>query len=246
MTKKYINEVSKDYDKCILLDSILSKLFVVSVIISIILHFAKNDILCVGLIVIHIIYILIDLINDVIYKNYAEDERRKTLLSNAFSKDLSLKQTKGYYNNNEKNSIKKLGINAFESTLFSKNTSKKMLINEGIKFTIVFIIWIIFMINNEDINLMVLITQTIFSAEILVNLIKLCYFFFKSNDLYNQFYRMFIANEYNESQTALLLEYVFEYECMKNYCHILLSEKIFEIDNPTLKKEWAKISKKIK
>ena len=76
MTKKYINEVSKDYDKCILLDSILSKLFVVSVIISIILHFAKNDILCVGLIVIHIIYILIDLINDVIDSNNKNKEQR--------------------------------------------------------------------------------------------------------------------------------------------------------------------------
>ena len=46
-----------------------------------------------------------------IFKNFAENERRKTLLSNAYGSELTDKKTVGYYNNNEKNSIKKLGVN---------------------------------------------------------------------------------------------------------------------------------------
>ena len=114
---KYVNDVDKDFQLCIKLENLLSKFYYVSVIISLILCVKFNNILCVSLIVLHVLYIIADTLNDVVFKNFAENERRKTLISNAYGSDLTDKKAIGYYNNNEKNPIKKLGINVFERTL---------------------------------------------------------------------------------------------------------------------------------
>lgn len=86
---EYINDVDKDFRLCIKLENLLSMFYYVSVVISLIICIKFNDILCITLIIIHVLYIIAEAINDIIFKNFAENERRKTLLSNAWKIELT-------------------------------------------------------------------------------------------------------------------------------------------------------------
>ena len=62
----------------------------------------------------------------------------------------------------------------------------------------------------------------------------------------DEFYQLFITKKYDEKKDqALILEYVMEYECLKTYCHILLSNKNFAKINNTLSSEWGSIKNDI-
>lgn len=243
---KYVNDVDKDFKLCIKLENLLSKFYYVSVIISLILCVKFNNLLCVSLIVLHVLYIIADTLNDMIFKNFAENERRKTLISNAYGSDLTDKKTIGYYNNNEKNSIKKLGINVLESTFFTKNNTKIMLKENAIKIIINIIIWLVTILMMKDKNVALCITQSIFSSEILIGYLKLLYFNNKVSGLYNKLFTLFITNKYSNKHESQLLEYAFEYECLKSYGHILLSTKNFNENNEKWTSEWEDIKRKIK
>ena len=77
---------------CIKSENLLNIVYYLSVAISLALCIKFNNILCITLIIIHILYIIADTINDMIFKNFAENERRKTLLSNAYGSELTNKK----------------------------------------------------------------------------------------------------------------------------------------------------------
>ena len=72
---EYINDVDKDFRLCIKLEKLLSIFYYVSVVISLILSIKFNNILCVTLIVLHILYIIGDTINDMIFKNFEPNSK---------------------------------------------------------------------------------------------------------------------------------------------------------------------------
>lgn len=243
---EYINDVDKDFRLCIKLENLLSIFYYVSVFISLIICIKFNDILCITLIIIHVLYIMADAINDIIFKNFAENERRKTLLSNAYGSELTDKKAIGYYNNNEKNSIKKLGINVFESTFFTKNNTNIMIKQNAVKMIIDVIIWLVIVLIMKDKNIVLCITQSIFSSEILISYFKLLYFNNKVNGIYNKLFTLFITNKYSNKNESQLLEYSFEYECLKSSAHILLSSNNFTKNNAKWTVDWETIKNKIK
>lgn len=243
---EYINDVDKDFRLCIKLENLLSIFYYVSIVISLIICIKFNDILCITLIIIHVLYIIGDAINDIIFKNFAENERRKTLLSNAYGSELTDKKAIGYYNNNEKNSIKKLGVNVFESTFFTKSNTNIMIKQNVVKMIIDVIIWLVIVLIMKDKNIVLCITQSIFSSEMLINYFKLLYFNNKVNGIYNKLFTLFITNKYSNKHESQLLEYSFEYECLKSSAHILLSSSNFNKNNVKWSKDWEKLLKKIK
>lgn len=99
---------------------ILTLLFWAILIFSLINIFYALGPIIYLLIILNIIYVIITFYDDIIVKNNAESERRKTLISDAFSINLTSKKTNGYYNNNFPTSVKKLGIDSFESMLYTK------------------------------------------------------------------------------------------------------------------------------
>lgn len=244
--KHYINEVAKDFDICEFFEKILVVIYVVSMIISLILCFKFNNLMCILLIICHIFYVIFDTFNDMILKNYAENERRKTLLANSFDANITEKKTNGYYNNEEKKSLKKMGINSFESVLFSRNNSKIMIKNNALKFIFEILIWLIIILIVKDKNIILCVTQCIFSTELLVNYLKLVYFYLKVNKIYGEFYKIFITEGYSKKLETITLQYVFEYECLKNYSHILLSQRNFENNNVSWSNEWDNLLKNIR
>ena len=133
-------------------------------------------------------------------KNKAESERRKTLLSHAFSINITSKKTNGYYNNEFSPSIRKLGVDSFESTLYTKKNLSLMILSEGIKTFIIFIIWIIIITEFKNNELFYNLTQTFFSMEVLLKFIKLLYYYFNVSKIYDAFYQLFVTRKYNEKK----------------------------------------------
>lgn len=244
--EEYINDVDKDFRLCIKLEKLLSIFYYVSAVLSLILCIRFNIILCITLIIIHILYIIADSINDVIFKNFAENERRKTLLSNAFGNVLTDKRALGYYNNNEKSSLKRLGINVFESVFFTKNNTNMMIKQNTVKIIIDIIIWLVIVLIMKDKNIVLCITQSIFSSEILISYFKLLYFNNKVNVVYNKLFTLFITNKYSCKNEAQLLEYAFEYECLKSFTHIILSSNNFNKNNTKWTADWDNLKNLIK
>lgn len=244
--EKYVNDVDKDFKLCIKLEKILSIFYYVSIVLSLILCIKFNIIICITLIIIHILYIIAESINDILFKNFAENERRKTLLSNSFGNVLTDKRTIGYYNNNEKSSLKKLGVNVFESAFFTKNNTNIMIKQNTVKIIVDIIIWLVIVLVMKDKNIILCITQSIFSSEILINYFKILYFNNKVNGVYNKLFTLFITNKYSYKNEAQLLEYAFEYECLKSSVHIMLSSNNFYKNNTKWTSEWDNVKNMIK
>jgi hypothetical protein len=244
--EEYINDVNDDYKWCNIINTISFLLFCISVIISLILCYKYNELLCKFLIVLHVAYFIIVVINNVFLFNRAENERRKTNLQNAFESNLTEKRTKNFYTNDEFHSIKKFFVNEFESVYYTKNNLNKNILFNTIKALIEIIIWIIIVINTNDKNIILSVTQTIFSTEILESYVKYLYYISKSNRIYDDFYRSLITKKYSNDDVALLLSYCFQYECLKASTQIMLSDKTFKNNNSIWSSGWKRIKQKIK
>ena len=158
----------------------------------------------------------------------------------------TLRETNKYYNNDEIPSIKKLGLNCYESVFFTKKVVDKMMFINSIKITILIIIYIILMIQLENLELLLVITQTLFSAEILFYFIKLCYYKFQLDKICKEFQDIFFIRGVSNNTEVLLLDATMDYECLKSYCKIATSSKIFNKYNKEWSDEWNKLLKKLK
>lgn len=122
-----------------------------------------------------------------------------------------------------------------------------MILYNSIKTFLLGVMWIMIIVKVENINIFQITTELFFSAEVLLVLIKNIYYYFETKKLYDNFYYQFITKKYNENEDLpIILQYILEYECLKSYCHFLLSEKIFEKDKSKLKEEWTDTLKEIK
>ncbi len=249
MDKERKDEIQELYDKC---DNITKKaniLFIINIILSFILlfDFKYREVFIIGSLLLTIAYVILTNINEIYFSNLAENERRKSLLKESFNVNTTLKETNKYYNNEEEPSIVKLGLNCYESAFFTKKVVDKMLPINILKIIVLTIIYIILMIKLENMDLLLVITQTIFSAEIIFTFLKLCYYKFQLDKICKEFESIFFKIGFkNKDIDVLILDTTMDYECLKSYCKISTSSKIFFDNNEKWSKEWQKLLKKVK
>lgn len=248
MDEERKDEIQNLYDRTNKIRSFGNILFLLTIIISFILlfDFKHKDVFITLSIVLTLGYIVLSNINDIYFSNLAEMERRKSLLKESFNINITLKETNKYYNNDEIPSIKKLGLNCYESAFFTKKVVDKMMFANIIKITIFILIYIILMIQLENLELLLVITQTLFSAEILFYFIKLCYYKFQLDKICKEFQDIFFIRGISSNMEVLLLDATMDYECLKSYCKIAASSKIFNKYNKVWSDEWNKLLKKLK
>ena len=195
-----------------------------------------------------ITYVILANLHDMFFFYRAESERRKVLISNALGIDASSKETSLYYNNPEKQSVVRLGINSYESVFFTKKVVAKMLIPRSIGGLMTIALYIALLLSSSDLGIIILVTQTLFSGEILIGIIKLVFYYFKLNAVQGEFYGILIKCRASNQRgiNALLLDAVIDYECLKSYCQIALSSKIFNKYNEKWSGEWKSLYRKIK
>ncbi len=243
MSKRYRNDVSNSFKICNILNYILSILYIFSIVLSILLFLNFNDIICDILIIIYLFHFIGSILNNIFLIDIAENENRKANISNAFNVNLSDKKTKGYYNNDENYSMKKLFVNSLESIYFTRNILNKNIIRQTIFTFIELVVWISIILLIKDRNFLLLITQTIFSTEIIESYIKYVYYDIKVNRLFNDMFILLVNEKYSQEKEPLLLNYCLEYECIKSSSKIMLNSKTFHKYNDDLASEWSKIKR---
>ena len=223
-------------------------IFYINLFISIIIlnNFMYRDVFVIISIILSILYVLLTNINEMYFKNNAENERRKSLIKESFKINTTLRETNKYYNN-ENPSIEKLGLNCYESVYFTKKVVDKMLPGETIKLVILSIIYLIFLLEIENLDFLLIATQTLFSSEFVFQFIKLCYYKIQLDKICKEFEQIcFILGFGNVDSKVLLLDATMDYECLKSYCKISTSSKIFFKYNEKWSKEWESMLSKIK
>lgn len=250
MNYKYKNESSILFDKCSKNENIMLLIYIINFIFMLLVCFEINETVSTianyVIIILNIIYIILSGYNDLFFKNKAENELRKTMIANSFNVNITATKSEGYYSNDIEPSVKKMGINNFESTLYTKKITEKLIYKNLIKTVVLVILWIIIITRIKNMEIIVLLTQIIFSADVLLDLVKNIYYHFNVNIIFDKLYKIFVTDGYKETDAPVIIEYVMEYECLKNYCHIVLPNDIFDSARIQLEKEWEEIKKNIK
>lgn len=243
-----VDEIKEMFDRYDKINNISSIIFIINFILAffLIFDYKYRDVVVLISLIFAILYVLLININEMIFSNRADNERRKSLLKESFGVNLTTKQTKKYYNNKEIESINKLGLNTYESVFFTKKIVDKMLPINILKILFLSVIYMILIIRVDNLDLLLIITQTLFSSELLFYFIKLCYFKNRLDFIYKKFediYFILLKSEKEEVINVLLLDLSMEYECLKSYCKISVSTSIFNKYNTVWTKEWNKLIK---
>lgn len=245
------DDVSKMYSTSNTITRIMKCIFWINVICSLIICIFTNKAITNSVIIfqilLSIIYVLLGIIDDNFFWYNAENSRTKTSIENGFGIEITELKTEGYYNNHISDNIVKFSVNSFESILFSKTTAGKMILKEGFITGIGLIVFITVCLVYKDYNIILIISQTVFSAYFIQEFIKLFVYKIKLEKLYDDFYKELITIGIKcDEQRKLLLSYAIEYEIIKAYYKVRLSQKIFSKHNDETTSEWDKICKKIK
>lgn len=172
----------------------------------------------------------------------AEDARRKEFLSNAFNFDLIHQRTIGYYNNDETSPLRRIGMLVMENLFFSKAILGKMAPAVRARAAIYFVLWFGFVIwRATPLDWLVAGAQVLFTEEILTRWIRLEWARNRAEKLYDIVHSLFQVSPTGDKLTAYSLQAFGDYEVGKALGGILLSQRIFDRDNPSLTQEWEKV-----
>lgn len=245
------DDVNKMYKISSKISNIMKWLFGLNLLCSgviVILNSKENtNVVIIAQILISVIYVILGIIDDNFFWYNAENSRTKTSIQNGFGIEITELETEGYYNNDISDNIVKFSVNAFESILFSKTTAEKMIFKEGFITGIAILVFISVCLIYKDYNIILIISQTVFSAYFIQEFIKLFVYKIRLEKLYDDFYNQLITIGIKcDEQRSLLLSYGIEYEIIKAYYKVRLSQKIFSKHNDKTTLEWDKICKKIK
>lgn len=242
------DDVSKYYDISNKADTLSTWLFWLNIVLSVgVLLFNSHNtvvkILMVIIIILSFTCPIISVIDDCFWWFKAESVRRKSCIKEAFNVDTINENVEMYYNNDLQPSFNKYVMNSFENTFFSKNIAEKMLVGSAVKSLISLIIFILFCIVVKNDDIVLIVAQTVFSANYLCGTMSLCVYKSRLEALYNDYYNNIVsvgANTHN--QKVLLLADIVEYESIKAYYKIRLSTKAFNKLNSSLSTEWESIA----
>lgn len=174
----------------------------------------------------------------------AEEQRRLDLLSNSYNVSLTHENAVGYFNNDAKNPLLRLGLSVMESSFFSSRIVGEMLFVERLKISLYFLVWILLALTRSiDLSWIVIATQAIFSEEVISRWLRMEWFSSRCKAVNMKLHRLFTtAQGLNNTRChAQVLENFAEYEAVKSRASIAVSERIFEKRNPELSKEWETI-----
>jgi len=182
---------------------------------------------------------LIGITNRLYFFPRAEDARRKEFLSNAFNFDLIHERTSGYYNNDEAEPLRRIGLSTLENLFFSKSILRKMAPEARAKALVYFIAWIAAALWRETpLDWVSTAAQVIFSEEIISRWLRLEWARNRAENIYESTHRLFQLNPPGDKLAAYSISALVDYESGKALGGILLSKKAFDENNKSLSAEW--------
>ena len=252
-----VDEVSRYYKPIKKIGLVCTSLFWVIAVLSLIMPYTTaivatplfRSLLQTSFVVLVIIRFVLSQFSSRHLVPVAEHMRRKELLSDAFGSPLSHDQTSLYHNNQYSPSVQRLGANTMENALFSKEIAARMLYTKRWIVGGYAIIWVLaFTLRHNNLELLIWITQLVFSAEILDQWFKLEFLRAKCEQTYEQLHAHFFhgIGENSPSAVATILDAFVMYESAKSSAGLNLSTKAFHKLNPTLSKKWEEIRRQLK
>lgn len=193
-----------------------------------------------------LLYLILKSLDDGLFWYHAEMARRKNSIQVAFNVSLSELETEGYYNNHVEPSVVKYALNTFEGNYFSKFIAGKMLGKSAFMSLVSIIVLIVtgWFISSGDILLAM--TQAIFSAYVIEDTLMLTIYKLKMDNLYDEAYSTLVTiGVKDEKQMVWLLAYAVEYEAIKAHYKVRLDSTIFNTYNDELSQKWDAIQQKI-
>lgn len=251
--KERNDELERYYKPVESLDKINTWIFWLTAVLSITVFFKSRfpwnflqdlvEVLFVVFVVVHLafsIYIRYNLLS------IAERKRRQQLLSDSFAVPLISETTQKYYNNEFTPSLVRLGANVLENALFTKNNCSKMAARERGKILVFYVIWILAILyRSSDLGLLGIITQALFSSEIVENWIRIEVLRHETEIIYDELYNLFLhkIDFTSPDGIASILDQFASYEATKSMTGVMQSRSIFLATNSELSREWDKIRK---
>jgi hypothetical protein len=174
----------------------------------------------------------------------AEDARRKEFLSNTFGFDLIHQRTTGYYNNNETDPHKRMGLSVLENLFFTKAILREMATPVRAKAFIYLTIWLVVVVwRDTPMDWIATVAQVLFSEEILARWLRLEWARSRAERIYDATHLLFQSNPEPNRLFAYAVDAFGDYETGKVLGGILQSQKIFDRLNPMLTAEWEVVKR---
>ena len=175
--------------------------------------------------------------------------QRATQLTDALGVPVGEQAREGYYNTQLAPSLGRLAVTTFENTFFTTAVLCKMLQRERISVAGYLLIFILLIaIRSVSLHLILFLTQTLFSADIVVHWMKTESYCSRAARVRDRLRQFFLqgGNASTPEGLAIALIAFADYECAKDEAAMPLDEQIFQNLNPDLSTKWNKLRSELK
>ncbi|MGC1308955.1 MAG: hypothetical protein WA885_17140 [Phormidesmis sp.] len=167
---------------------------------------------------------------------------RESQLRDAFDIPLGEKMRQGYYNNVQQPSLERLALTILENTRFTIAIIEETIIGSRIAtfgYVLLFILLLAF--RQTDLNWLLFLCQTIFSAEVVSAWASFERFLSRTKQARQRLRQHFIELNQNSKQSVsipIVLSVFAEYECAKDEAASPLDSKVYIRINPKESVKW--------
>jgi len=183
-----------------------------------------------------------------IYQTEGNCALRDSQLSDGLGAGVGEPNREDYYNNALPKSMRRLAATTLENTFFTKEVLSAMATRERIKNAAYFLVLLALMACRwTSTEWLLILSQTLFSADLILQWIRLERFRLRTNRVYARLEQFFLQNaDINRpNDIAILLAAFTDYECAKDEAVLPLDSEVFEKLNPRLSTEWEEIKKRL-
>lgn len=175
------------------------------------------------------------------FASRAEAERRKDLLGDGLGVPLTYERTTEYYNNEETEPFRRLGVDVLENTFHSRDTARIMCGQERVKVAIYTMGWLTaVLIRTASFDLIAVLSQVIFSEQLLLRWIKLEWLRSQCERIHDALLIVLRGQTQIPLLTSQVIEQLLAYETAKGRAGIVLSKEIFDRRNDAVSRDWQK------
>lgn len=227
---------------------LISILSIATLFVDRMAHPLTHHIIQISLIVLAMSFFTQGLTQKLYFIPRAEDKRRLELLSNSYGVALTHEETSGYYNNDQKNPLKRLAASVMESAYFTHKITGKMLVWQRTQTAGYIMIYLIAILNRStNLELLAVAAQAIFSEEIIARWVRMEWLRSRSERVFDNLNLLFTSKQaFSRPETqSQVIDLLSLYETTKSTAATILSSNLFHKHNANLTAEWEQIRKRL-
>jgi len=187
-------------------------------------------------------YFLVEIINNYSFF-YAERKRRNDFFDNSLNTNLSEDVSQNYFTNDDlAPSIKKLGVNCFENTFFTKSVASAMLKPLVMKAVLVILLFVLLALFTEP-SVVAMFVQLALPATVIQQTLRVFMLRNRVSDIYDRFVQVFEHTKNGRRDCQIILN-VTAYESVLAWAAIKLDSDTFNKLNPELSPKWENLKQR--